>query len=122
MEESRKWLKENHILYTIRKIDSSDEAIFYLRKISSDTEVPLDDFWGCHVENDEWIKSNFNKIKTPIFIKLNDVSIYSEPEIKSVEITSIGFDKDVLLSKLIIECQAKKLSEGQLNCIYDEGM
>ena len=104
MEESRKWLKENHILYTIRKIDSSDEAIFYLRKISSDTEVPLDDFWGCHVENDEWIKSNFNKIKTPIFIKLNDVSIYSEPEIKSVEITSIGFDKDVLLSKLIIEC------------------
>lgn len=104
MEESRKWLKENHILYTILKIDSSDEAITCLRKISSETKVSLDDFGGCHVENDEWIKNNFNKIETPIFIKLNDVSIYSEPGIKSVEMVSIGFDKDVLLSKLITEC------------------
>ena len=64
----------------------------------------MDDFWGCHVENDEWIKENFDKIKTPIFIKTNNISIYSEPELNLLEMVNIGFDKDILSSKLIEKC------------------
>ena len=48
-----------------------------------------------------WIKDNIDKVKTPIFVKISDVSIYSKPGTKSVEIVSIGFDKDILSDKLI---------------------
>lgn len=49
--------------------------------------------------DDEWIKENINK--TPIFVKVNDVSIYLKPGTKSVDNVSIEFNKDVLLDKLI---------------------
>ena len=61
----------------------------------------MDELWGCHVEDDEWIKENINKIKTPIFVKVNDVSIYSKPGTKFVDIVSVGFNKNVLFDKLI---------------------
>ncbi len=72
-----------------------------MKKIVLDAEVSLDDFWGCHVEDDGWIKDNMDKVKAPIFVKISDVSIYSKPETKSVEIVSIGFDKGILLDKLL---------------------
>lgn len=72
-----------------------------MKKIALDAEVSLDDFWGCHVEDDGWIKDNMDKIKAPIFVKISDVSIYSKPETKSVEIVSIGFDKGILFDKLL---------------------
>lgn len=96
-----KWLNENHILHSICKIDSSDKSIEYLKKIALDAEVSLDDFWGCHVESNEWIKDNIDKVKTPFFVKVSDVSIYSKPGTKSVEIVSIGFEKDILSDKLL---------------------
>ena len=101
IDEPVRWLNENHILHSICKIDFNDKSIEYLKKIASDAEVSLDDFWGCHVEDDEWIKDNMDKVKTPIFVKISDVSIYSKPETKSVEIVSIGFDKDILFDKLL---------------------
>jgi len=88
-------------IHSICKIDSSDKSIEYLKKIALDAEVSLDDFWGCHVESNEWIKDNINKVKTPLFIKISDVSIYSKPGTKSVEIVSIGFEKDLLSDKLL---------------------
>lgn len=101
IDEPVRWLNENHILHSICKIDFSDKSIEYLKKIASDAEVSLDDFWGCHVEDDGWIKDNIDKVKTPIFVKICDVSIYSKPGTKFVEIVSIGFDKDILFDKLI---------------------
>lgn len=101
IDESIKWLNENHILHNVCKVDSSDKSIEYLKKISLDAKVSLEDFWGCYVEDDEWIKYNIDTIKTPIFIKLSDVSIYSNPETLSVEIVSIGFDKNILSEKLL---------------------
>lgn len=101
INDSVKWLNENHVLHNIYKIDASDKSIEYLKKIALDAEVSLDDFWGCHVEDNGWIKDNMDKVKTPIFVKISDVSIYSNPETKSVEIVSIGFDKDILFNKLL---------------------
>jgi len=101
IDEPVRWFNENHILYNICKIDFSDKSIEYLKKIASDAEVSLDDFWGCHVEGNGWIKDNIDKVKTPIFVKISDVSIYSKTGTKSVEIVSIGFDKDILSDKLI---------------------
>lgn len=96
-----KWLEENHLLHSVYKIDSSDKSIEYLKKIASETKNTLDIFWDSHVENDEWIKNNIEAIKTPIFVKINDVSIYSKPGTSFYEIVSVGFDKDILSDKLI---------------------
>ena len=38
---------------------------------------------------------------TVTFVKVNDVSIYSKPGTKSVDIVSVGFNKNVLFDKLI---------------------
>lgn len=101
IDESIKWLNKNHILHNVCKVDSNDKFLEYLKKIASDAEVSLEDFWDCYVEDDEWIKDNVDTIKTPIFIKLSDVSIYSNPKTRSVEIVSIGFDKNILSEKLL---------------------
>lgn len=101
IKEAIKWFEENHVLYCVYKIDSSDKSIEKLRKIALDARASLDDFWKCHVEGDEWIRDNIDRIKTPIFIKLNAVSIYSEPGLRSVELVSIGFDKNILADKLM---------------------
>lgn len=53
------------------------------------------------MEGNRWIKDNIDKVKTPIFVKISSVSIYSKSETKSVEIVSIGFDKDTLFDKLL---------------------
>lgn len=101
IKEATKWLEEKHVLYSVCKIDSSNKSIERLKKIALDAKVSLDDFWECHVEDDEWIRNNIDRIKTLIFIKLNDVSIYSKSGTRSVEIVSIGFDKDILTDKLM---------------------
>lgn len=79
IKEPIKWLEEIHMLHCICKIDSGDKSIECLKKIASHEKVSLDDFWERHVEDDEWIKSNIDTIKTPIFVKISDVSIYSKP-------------------------------------------
>lgn len=56
IDEPVRWLNESHILHSICKIDFNDKSIEYLKKIASDAEVSLDDFWGCHVEDNGWIK------------------------------------------------------------------
>lgn len=101
VEDSLKWLEDNHILYSTYKIDSSDKTIEYLRKIASETKHSIDDFWDKHVENEEWIKDNIDKIKSPIFIQTNDMSIYSNNQINLYEFLSFGFDKEIIQRKLL---------------------
>lgn len=101
VEDSLKWFEDNHILYSTYKIDSSDKSIAYLRNIASETNLSLDDFWGKHVENEEWIKDNIDKIKSPIFIQTNDVGIYSNNEINSYEFICYGFNKEIIQRKML---------------------
>ena len=42
------------------------------------------------------MREHMTEIKTPILIELNNVSIYSNDNVKSQRIVSIGFDKDAL--------------------------
>lgn len=98
--EPLKWLRENHVLHFIKKIDSSDNTVEYLKNIAKEAKVSIQDFWDLPIENDEWIKLNIRSIKTPIFIKQNDVSILSPDGTAFYEFVQIGFDKDLLAEKL----------------------
>lgn len=101
INESTKWLKENHILHNVFKVDSSAESLVDLKKIASEAEIPLEDIWDSYVDDDEWLKDNIDKIKTPIFIKFNEEGIYSNREKPRFETVSIGFDKNILNKKLV---------------------
>ena len=46
--------------------------------------------------SDECAKQNMNRIISPIFIKQNDISIYSDPEKKFYEGVQIGYDYEEL--------------------------
>lgn len=93
----------NYILHNIRKIGSGDEAINYLKRVASEAKITMDELLGTKVESDDWLKENISSIRTPIFVKCNDVSIFSEPGTQIYEFVSDGFDKDILTDKLGIK-------------------
>lgn len=101
--EPIKWFYENHILHNIQKIGSGDEAINYLKRVASEAKITMDELLGTKVESDDWLKENISSIRTPIFVKCNDVSIFSEPGTQIYEFVSDGFDKDILTDKLGIK-------------------
>ncbi|MDD2361756.1 MAG: hypothetical protein PHH84_02185 [Oscillospiraceae bacterium] len=98
--EPLKWLHEKHVLHFLKKLDSSDNTVKYLKQIAEEAKVSIQDFWDIPIGNDEWIKMNINEIKTPIFIKQNDVSIFSPDGTAFYEFVQIGFNKDILAEKL----------------------
>ncbi|MDD4591190.1 MAG: hypothetical protein PHG06_12315 [Parabacteroides sp.] len=98
--EPLKWLQENHILHEIKKLDANDDTVKYLKNIAKETNVSIDDFWGMPVESDEWILENFSAIRTPIFVKQNDISMFSTDGTALYEFVQIGFDIDVLVEIL----------------------
>ncbi len=98
--EPLKWLREKHILHYIKKIESNDNTVEYLKKIATEAKVSIQDFWDMPVGNDEWIKMNIRSIKTPIFIKMNNVNTFSPNGTVSYEFVQAGFDKDLLAEKL----------------------
>jgi len=95
-----KWLYENHILHDIVKLVANDDTVKYLKNVAEETKVSIDDFWGMPVESDEWILNNMSSIRTPIFVKQNDVSIFSPDGTAFFEFVQVGFDKDRLVEKL----------------------
>lgn len=105
ISEPVKWLRENHILHFIKKLKADDDTVKYLREIAEGTKKPIDVFWAIPVEDDEWIKKNISAIKSPIFIKQNDVSIFSPDGTSFYEFMQIGFNKDVLAKKLHLQTQ-----------------
>jgi hypothetical protein len=94
------WLREKHVLHFLKKLDSSNNTVDYLKKIAEEGKVSIQDFWDIPIGNDEWIKMNTTAIKTPIFIKQNDVSIFSPDGTAFYEFVQIGFNKDDLAEKL----------------------
>jgi hypothetical protein len=100
INEPLKWLREKHVLHFLKKLDSSDNTVEYLKKIAEEAKVSIQDFWDIPIGNEEWIKINISAIKTPIFIKQNDVSIFSPDGTAFYEFVQIGFNKDVLAEKL----------------------
>lgn len=100
--ESVKWLRENHILHFLRKLKADDDTVKYLKEIIEGTKNSINDFWSTSVGDDDWIKENISTIKSPIFIKQNDVSIFSPDGTFFYEFMQIGFNKDILAQKLYL--------------------
>lgn len=100
--EPLKWLRENHILHSKIKLEDNDDTVVYLRDIIEKTKISIQEFWDIPVGNDEWIKNNINEIKTPIFIKQNDVSIFSPKGTEFYEFLQMGFNQDLLSENLLL--------------------
>lgn len=75
LEEAIEWLHDHHCLYFLRKLEADDETIKYIKGICKEAGFELDQLWGMQVGDDEWLKQNMEKIKSPVFVWANDVSI-----------------------------------------------
>ena len=100
ISEPLNWLKEKHILHAKHELKADNETVSLLKDIAGAPNPTLDDFFGVHVQNDEWIMNNIEKIKAPIIVKQNDVSLYSPENTLYYEFVQIGFDEEVLTKKL----------------------
>ena len=78
-----------------------DSTIRDLKSMCENTGVSIDDLWGRHAENDEWMKQHIQDVKTPIFVRANNVSIYSPVGSKLYDYLQIGFDIDLLSMNLL---------------------
>ena len=95
------WLHENHFLYFLKELKSDDQTVDYLKKICKEAEIDLEALWGVPVKGDVWMKEHMADIKTPIFVRTNDISIYSEDNAKMYDYIQVGFDKCKLKENLL---------------------
>ncbi len=93
LKDETTWLHENHFLYFLQKLTSDDKTVNYLKRICEEAEVDLEELWGVPVKGDKWMKEHMADIKTPIFVKTNGVSIYSQSNAKRYNCIQVGFDK-----------------------------
>lgn len=94
------WLHENHFLYCLRKLKSDDKTVEYIKNICKETETDLEQLWNDHVAGDEWMKENMEKIKTPIFVRTNDISKYSMDDAKMYDCIQVEFNEKELKEKI----------------------
>lgn len=91
------WLHNNNLLHFRRAVAPDDTTINYLKDICKEVGISVDDLWGSHVENDNWMKEHINEIKTPIFVRENTISMYLSNGRKRYDYLHIGFDKNELI-------------------------
>ena len=102
LKEAVEWLHDNHCLYFLRKLEADDETVQYLKNICGETAFDLKQLWGMPVGDDEWLKQNMEKIKSPVFVRTKDISIYSPDNAKMYDYIQVGFDEDEMKEKLIL--------------------
>lgn len=102
MKEAVEWLHDNHCLYFLRKLEADDETLQYLKNICDETAFDLKQLWGMLVGDDEWLKQNMEKIKSPVFVRTKDISIYSPDNAKMYDYIQVGFDEDEMKEELIL--------------------
>ena len=101
LEDVIDWMHEEHFLYFLRKLDSDDNTVNYLKNVCEETNFNLKDLWGKPVGDDEWMKEHMANIKTPIFVKTNEISIYSQEGAKPHDYIQVGFDEHKLKENLL---------------------
>lgn len=101
IDEAISWLHENHLLHWRRVVAPDDATVKYLKDICKETGISVDDLWDVHVENDEWMKQHIKEMKTPIFVRANDISIYSPKGTRMYDYIQIGFDENKLSKSLL---------------------
>ena len=89
-------LQSNHRIFHLYKSDEGQGTFDLLKSAAQSDSVPMDTFWIKKGKSENWMREHMTEIKTPILIELNNVSIYSDDNVKSQRIVSIGFDKDTL--------------------------
>lgn len=95
------WFHENHIIHSTMKLQSDESSVKYIKSVCAEIGISVDELWGTHVENDEYMEVHMHEIKSPIFIRSNDISIYSPAGTKSYDYLKIGFDETELSERLL---------------------
>lgn len=95
-EKERLWLHNNNYIHYCRVLEMNDNSVSHIKDICKENGVPLELLWNMPIGDDEWIKKHICDINTPIFVRMNSISIYSDKETKRSDFFHIGFDEKKL--------------------------
>lgn len=95
-EKEQLWLHNNNYIHCCKVLEMDDNSVSHLKDICKKNGVPLEMLWDMPIGDDEWIKKHICDVKTPIVVRMNSVSIYSDKEKKECDYFHIGFDEKKL--------------------------
>lgn len=95
------WLHDNHLIHYVTIIKKGSNAIEQLKQICREIGIAFETLWNCPIGDEDWINENINYMKTPIFVRANDISIYSPNDAKMYDYIHVGFDQKVLEAALL---------------------
>ena len=104
IEKERTWLHDNNYLYYCRQLEMDDKSILHIKDICKENGISLEQLWDMPIGDDTWIKKHICDIKTPIFVRWNSNSIYSDKEKSRCDYFHIGFDEKELEDGLCENC------------------
>lgn len=90
------WFRENHILFFVIELEESDDTVKELKETVDKAGVQLSELWDEKTGDDEWIKNHIRSMKSPVFVKVQDTSIYSKAD-NTMNRMVVGFDEESLL-------------------------
>lgn len=93
IEKEMSWLHSNNLIHFCHALEINDNSISHIKEICKDNGVALEMLWDMPVGDDTWIKNHICDIKTPIFVRINSSSIYSDKDTPRYDYIHIGFDK-----------------------------
>lgn len=96
IEKEQLWLHNNNYIHCCKVLEMDDNSVTYIKDICKKNGVPLEILWDMPIGDDEWIKKHICDIKTPIFVRMNSVSIYSDKAVEECDYFHIGFDEKEL--------------------------
>lgn len=95
------WLHENHLIHYVNILKKGSSAVKQLKIICQEIGVEFETLWNCPVGDEDWINENTDKMKTPIFVRANDISIYSPDDAKIYDFIYCGFDQNILAAAFL---------------------
>lgn len=101
LDKELSWLSDNHLIYDIHLLKTDDFTISLFKKVYKEADISFNELWDNNIENDEWVKQHISDINIPIFIRANDISIYSLTDLKQYDYIQIGFDEIKLKENLL---------------------
>lgn len=101
IEKEISWLHHNNFIHCYHILEMDDDSVTYIQDICKENGVSLELLWDMPIGDDTWIKNHICDIKTPIFVRINSMSIYSDNETKRCDFFHVGFNEKELEEGLL---------------------
>lgn len=96
IEKEISWLHKNNFIHCCYFLAKNDDSVSHIKDICKESGIPLEMLWDMSIGDDAWIKEHICDIKTPIFVRKNSISRYSDENERRCDYFHMGFDEKEL--------------------------